>query len=689
MILLRALLALGLLAGLYLLCLLLVIADLGFVVLSVGTSITLGRPLQGNTALLLMATIPTLWALYGVFVLRAPSGPEPGSLPVEPEQAPALWAAVRELAAEIGTRPPAEIRLIAEVNAKVTEETAFLGLAGGTRRLYIGLPLLAGLSADELRVVLCHELGHYAHAHTRLGAITYRGHLSLRETLDRVAMLQSPAVGARGPRMTPMVSWVWWPFLGYAALYFRLSSAVNRRQELQADAAAARIVGTEVAAEALRRFLGVLPVAWGAFTTRCLVPMRARGCVPDDPLAVFAAMAAGPGRQSALEERLKAELEKDGASETRRAWKYDSHPSPARRLRALAALGGPARVGERDATPSAERFPCHAPASPDVRRCLMPNLPADTVVLPWREWLELTAETLAAEPARRLVRAARQVGGPARPALETVLDLLGSGAGGRLAVCLSGPSPAGEGGPGEVPEEDGSAGRRRLEAALFALAGQALVTRGHARWEVSWSGPCRLVWTERGARAAGDVTVERLREVVGAAAAGGLAEAERLRLYLGALGVDPGAWLSQDAEGARRRGASAETMTVSAAADPATCEENRKRLVIGLVSVGFASVLFLLTIVPPPFARESRPIPGLRPGVVLPTTFREETWPDAGPSPTRLPGLDLPGLYRYEHRHDPWVGRLPLPAWKPPRLKKLKRLPTPGRFRHFPVRKRR
>ncbi|GHH70787.1 hypothetical protein GCM10017673_23210 [Streptosporangium violaceochromogenes] len=693
---LRALLALGLLTGLYLLCLVLVIADIGLVVLSVETSITLGRPLQGNAALLLMATIPTLWALYGVFTLRAPSGPEPGSLPVEPDQAPALWAVVRGLAAEIGTRPPAEIRLVAEVNAKVTEETAFLGLVGGTRRLYIGLPLLAGLSADELRVVLCHELGHYAHAHTRLGAITYRGHLALRETLNRVVMLQSPAVGGRRPHVNPMISWVWWPFLGYASLYFRLSSAVNRRQELQADAAAARIVGTEVAAEALRRFLGVLPVAWSAFTARCLDPMRARGCVPDDPLAVFAAMAAGPGRPRELEERLEARLERDGAPGTGRAWKYDSHPSPARRLRALAALGGPARVGERDPRPSAERFPCRPPASPDVRRCLMPDLPGGTAVLPWREWLELTAETLATEPARRLVRAVHQVGGPTRPALETALDLLGSGAGGRLAACLSVLSPVAEGGGPEEDDGDGDAGR--LESALFALVGQALVARGRARWEMPWPGFCHLVWTERGARAAGGVTVERLREVVGAAAAGGLAEAERLRLYLGVLGVDPGAWLSQDAEGARQSGAPSETMTVPAAADPATREEDRKRLVVGLASIGFVAVLFLLTAVPSPFAGKSAPIPGSRPWVVLPTpmtvptapmTFREGLWQGVSPSPTRLPGLDLPDLHRYEHRYDRRVGRLPVPLWKPPRLKGLRRLPAPRRFRNPPAGKRR
>lgn len=704
MILLRALLALGLLIGLYLLCFTLVAVDLGFIVLLVRDSIALGKPLPGSVMMTLFTTVPALWVMRGLFALGGSAGPDPHSLRVSGSEAPALWASVRELAEEVGTRPPAEIRLIGEVNAKVTEETSFLGLFGGTRRLYVGLPLLAGLSADELRVVLCHELGHYAHAHTRLGAITYRGQLSVRETLDRLELLRKPAVGARGPaRSGGPVSWMWWPFLGYAALYFRLCYAVNRRQELQADAVAARVVGTEIAAEALWRSLRVLPVAWSEFRTRCLDPMRARGCVPDDPFAAFAAMLADPGYRARLEELRRL-------PPPERTRKYDSHPSLARRLRALGRLDGP--VGERDPAPAAGRFPYRGPTPQAVRRCVFPTGSACSAALPWREWLDLTAETLATEPVRQLVRAAHRLGDPSRPALAVVLDLLGSGAGRRLAAHLPDPlvaadddPPGGPGGrspgglsgrtPGGSPgrtwgrkpggtsggkpggtsdgpldgrtggQADGDAARR-LETALFALVGQALVTRGRARWEMSWGGPDRLVWTEAGASAAGNVTVSEFRELVGAAVTGGLAEVERLRLHLHALGVDAGAWLSQDAEGSPQSGAPVETMTVSPIEDVATREENRQKLRVAVVGGAFAIGLFLLTALPLPFDRDPVPLPGVRvdfrPGTVpsttlpVPTTVPGRLWPSVAPYPSISPFLYDPGLLN-PLVSDPLTGR--------------------------------
>ncbi|MGW4422159.1 M48 family metallopeptidase [Streptosporangium sp. NPDC004631] len=697
MILLRALLALGLLIGLYLLCFTLVAVDLGFVVLLVRDSIALGKPLPGSVMMTLFTTVPALWVMRGLFVLGGSAGPDPHSLRVSGSEAPALWASVRELAEEVGTRPPAEIRLIGEVNAKVTEETSFLGLFGGTRRLYVGLPLLAGLSADELRVVLCHELGHYAHAHTRLGAITYRGQLSVRETLDRLELLRKPAVGARGPaRSGGPVSWMWWPFLGYAAVYFRLCYAVNRRQELQADAVAARVVGAEIAAEALWRSLRVLPVAWGEFRTRCLDPMRARGCVPDDPFAAFAAMLADPGYRARLEELRRL-------PPPERTRKYDSHPSLARRLRALGRLDGP--VGERDPVPAAGRFPYRGPTPQAVRRCVFPTGSAGSAALPWREWLDLTAETLATEPVRQLVRAAHRLGDPSRPALAVVLDLLGSGAGRRLAEHLPDPLAADDDPPSDGPSDGrtgGDAARRRLETALFALVGQALVTRGRARWEMSWGGPDRLVWTEAGASAAGNVTVAEFRELVGAAAAGGLAEVERLRLHLHALGVDAGAWLSQDAEGSPQSGAPVETMTVSPTEDVATREENRRKLRVAVVGGAFAIGLFLLTALPLPFDRDPVPLPGVRvdfrPGTVpsttlpltVPTTVPGRLWPSVAPYPSISPFPYDPGLL------NPLVSDPPTDGRESGRLKRLLdgrrfggRLLTPKDFKRVLPRKRR
>ncbi|NED80705.1 M48 family metalloprotease, partial [Streptomyces sp. SID11233] len=91
-----------------------------------------------------------------------------------PQEQPRLWELVRKLAKAADTRAPARILLTADVNASVTERTRLLGLVPGRRELYLGLPLVQGLTEAQLRGVLAHELGHYAHADTRLSGLTSR-----------------------------------------------------------------------------------------------------------------------------------------------------------------------------------------------------------------------------------------------------------------------------------------------------------------------------------------------------------------------------------------------------------------------------------------------------------------------------------------------------------------------------------
>ena len=105
------------------------------------------------TAAIAVGVVVALWK-----VARARPEPEVGPT-LTPADAPALWEAVRELAAEAGTRAPDDIRLLPDVNAAVSEDTRLLGLVGGTRHLYLGVPLLQTLDVGQLRSVLAHELG--------------------------------------------------------------------------------------------------------------------------------------------------------------------------------------------------------------------------------------------------------------------------------------------------------------------------------------------------------------------------------------------------------------------------------------------------------------------------------------------------------------------------------------------------
>ncbi|HEU4542748.1 MAG TPA: M48 family metallopeptidase [Jiangellaceae bacterium] len=120
---------------------------------------------------LLLVTLAVPFAiLVATWRLIRAKTPPPEGLKVRPGRAPGLWAEARAIAAAVGTRPPDEIRLVPEVNAAVSERTHLLGVIGGRRYLYIGVPLLQALTVSQLRAVLAHEFGHYSHSHTRLGA---------------------------------------------------------------------------------------------------------------------------------------------------------------------------------------------------------------------------------------------------------------------------------------------------------------------------------------------------------------------------------------------------------------------------------------------------------------------------------------------------------------------------------------
>ncbi len=104
-----------------------------------------------------IGALGVLLALVRMATFRPPVKP---GVDVPPEDAHALWALVTELSDSVATSAPAHIRLTHEVNAAVEEDARFFGLVGGVRRMYLGVPLLQGLTVSQLHAVLAHEFGH-------------------------------------------------------------------------------------------------------------------------------------------------------------------------------------------------------------------------------------------------------------------------------------------------------------------------------------------------------------------------------------------------------------------------------------------------------------------------------------------------------------------------------------------------
>ncbi|GAA1909243.1 hypothetical protein GCM10009716_18990 [Streptomyces sodiiphilus] len=474
---LRSLLALVLVTGFHLVSWLLV---LGYATVSL---LVIALYLDGGVRV--PSPVPLFFVAFGapaalaiVRGLLAGSGrplPEPGSVPVGREQAPELWETVTALAGRVGTPAPTEIRLTMEANAAVSEDVR-AGLRVARRRLYIGVPLLAALRADEMRAVLCHELGHYSRRHTRFGATVYRGSVTLHRVVDGIAEAGS------GNALVAMYSGVQrFTLRTYARLYDVVSLAVRRRQELEADATAAAVAGREATASALTT-AQLTGLAWEDFRVRFLVPMAESGRLPDDPLRAFGAMVTDP-EYGKLLDRLERGLP------GRRASLLDSHPPLGRRLAALerrAADGAPVR---RDSAPAsvlmgpAQRLP------ESVHRRLSGwtaagPAPAGRERVPWSDWLDDAAALQVERAVEELGGTAAALGGSA-PTLDGVLGLLEDGRGRELSSALR---TTGWGEP-----QWGDLGARRTRVAVRMLVGQGLVAAGRAGWKVSWTGPCGLV----------------------------------------------------------------------------------------------------------------------------------------------------------------------------------------------------
>ncbi|MFD9888230.1 M48 family metalloprotease [Amycolatopsis sp. NPDC059027] len=454
---LRAVLAVCLLAGFPLLILALVA---GLVVLEI---FALRHSPIGGLKLAIL-TVPAGYALIrGLFELERHKAEEESGVLVTPETQPELWALVRGLAEEVGTRPPDDIRLVPSVNAAVAEETRLLGLRAVRRHLYIGAPLLAGLSTGELRAVLAHELAHYSNQDTRLAGLTYRGERTMRGTLSRL----NPS-----DWFQRLVRWL---FFRYAKLYFKVSRAVTRRQELAADAASGRIAGPATAASALRQ-IGALVVAWRFFMNNYATIGWRAGYLPRQFAEGFGLLLADSSRQSELDKIRDNPDDEESA--------YDTHPSMAARIAALDRMPPvPAAPGDEKPARAILRD-----AEAVVDAAMQASLVDEAKRKQRVDWPTLVhvgcQHAIAEEAAKIFADAARVLGRPAT--LTTLLDAVDAGQYAALADPES--KPAEGAGPRAQREFAATSARPRLSTVVQV----ALADAGHARWTLSWSEPATL-----------------------------------------------------------------------------------------------------------------------------------------------------------------------------------------------------
>lgn len=145
--------------------------------------------------------------------------------------APRLFDEVERMASELGTGTVHRIVVDFSVNAAASELPR-LGVLGWHRRtLRIGLPLLLGLSDDELRAIIAHEVGHFSGGHGRGAVRIYRLSVAWIRLWYAAASQRSLAVNLL---VLPFARWYSTSLSAHAAVF-------SRANEVEADEYAKRL----------------------------------------------------------------------------------------------------------------------------------------------------------------------------------------------------------------------------------------------------------------------------------------------------------------------------------------------------------------------------------------------------------------------------------------------------------------
>ncbi|MEU0314404.1 M48 family metalloprotease [Nocardioides sp. NPDC006273] len=393
---------------------------------------------------------------------RSATAADVGGLVLTEQDQPALWAEVHQLAAAVGTRSPDEIRLVPEVNAAVSEETSLLGLRTGTRRMFLGVPLLQGLSRSQLQAVLAHELGHHSTARSRLGALVHRSRLAIAEV----------AAGLANPLAKR-------PFRTYARLFFALTRPLAHAHEIDADRLSAQIAGPRTAAVTLRT-LPALDAAWHIYLEQYVEPGTHYGLRPTRFFDSFTHLMSDPERLEELA-RISAAPPETAASA------YDSHPPLSERIERLEAMVSADGADEADRSGNAAsilRYPSQNFLALEDKTFadsgLTPAPMTDIVAVAGARAAAVDAEILL-----NAMRANQIVPATVRGAL----DLIASGNLDTLLGLVQVESMT----AADAGDTAGDTRRRVIARLLGAAIAHELIGEDKARFELSWAGPWRLV----------------------------------------------------------------------------------------------------------------------------------------------------------------------------------------------------
>ncbi len=390
-------------------------------------AIRIGAPLS-------LATVGTL--AYTTWRALHSRHRTPAGVAVGRDQAPRLWELVDGAAAAAGVPAPAGVTVVADATVALGERTRLLGVIGGRRDLYLGLPLLQALDPDRLTALVTHELAHGSAVLGRWAPLAYRGRVAVGRAMPRISR--------RGPAGIVLRL--------YAGFYRRRDTPFSRAQELAADRIAAAHAGTAATVAALRD-LPALAGMQRLFHAEYLGPGWQAGFVPEDVFGgLLRVLAARTTEMTMLRARDPAP-----------SGPWDTHPSLAERIAALSASTTPASP----AAPSSADPASPAPADPASPASADPASPASAGVASPAG--SASSAGLASTPGPASSTAASSTAASSTAASSTAASSTAAS-----SVAAS-PTPAGEK-PADDLVPDLPALGRALQAVAFPPRGRTVVS---------------------------------------------------------------------------------------------------------------------------------------------------------------------------------------------------------------------
>lgn len=319
------------------------------IVLAVAGAVTLLR--NSDTVFVLppilhsIAIFLTVFSLFALALgllkpLLAGAGAVHRSRSLKRDAEPLLVAYIDRLCDSLGAPRPTSIHVNCDLNAGAElRRRSLFGKPGVA--LYIGLPLVAGLTLRQFTGVLAHEFGHFTQRTAmRLENTVRRTNLWFyraayeRDSIDEWLLFHGTGANTFSLlcHLAGIIVWLARRILlGFATAGNAISGLMSRQMEFNADRCQVRVVGTRSIASTMRR-LRELSVAH-EMTFRDLAEFYEEGRLPDDMIALSVA------NISFITPKVKEKLQRMAAEEV--TGLLDTHPSERERIEAAAQDGSP------------------------------------------------------------------------------------------------------------------------------------------------------------------------------------------------------------------------------------------------------------------------------------------------------------------------------------------------------------